>query len=216
MLRALAILMLVSVPAPARAHPHIFVDAELEVIFGAEGAPEAVRIFWTYDPMFSMLFVSDLGLDMDFDGVLTPEEHAELQGFDMNWDEGYHGDAHLTQNEAGLVLGPPQDWTSEYRDGQLRSSHLRRFPDALDPLSEWILAIYDPTYYTSYTLSAAPRLLGREDCRAHIYAPDFAAAGAQLEAALDELLGAGGDIEMDFPMVGALFSQEVRILCPAH
>ena len=214
MLRLLPLLLALVLPAPARAHPHIFVEATLEVLFSPDGSPQAVRIGWVYDPVFSMLLVGDMELDPDFDGILTPEEMTALQGFDMNWIPGYHGDTHLTQGGAALELGPPQDWTSDYRGGQLYSTHLRALP-TLDMAAEWTLAVYDPTYYTSYTLAASPVLTGRDDCSARVFVPDWEAAGAQLQAALDEMLGAGGDIEADFPAVGALFSEEVRIQCPA-
>lgn len=203
-------------PVPAAAHPHIFVDAGIEVLFAPDGTPHALRISWTYDALFSMLLVSDLGLDPDFDGVLTDAEMTQLQGFDMNWLPGYHGDTHLTQSGTALDLGAPKDWISDYRDGQLFSTHLRALPPLPDPVSEWVIAVYDPTYYTSYTLAAPPRMTGRDDCTARVFEPDFDAAGAQLQAALDELLGAGADMEADFPLVGALFSEEVRITCPAR
>ena len=211
-----ALVLALVLPHTAQAHPHIFVEAGIEVLFAADGAPQSVRISWTYDPLFSMLLVSDLGLDPDFDGVLTDAELAELQGFDMNWLEGYHGDTHLTQGAQALALGGPSDWTSEYRDGRLHSTHLRALPALPDPAAEWVIAVYDPTYYTSYSLAASPVLSGRDDCIARVFEPDFDAAGAQLQAALDELLGAGGDMEADFPMVGAMFSEEVRITCPAR
>ncbi len=203
-------------PVPVAAHPHIFVEAGIEVIFAPDGTPQAVRISWAYDPLFSMLLVSDLGLDPDFDSVLTDAEMTELQGFDMNWIEGYHGDTHLTQAGQTLALGGPADWTSDFRDGRLYSTHLRALPALPDPSAEWTIAVYDPTYYTSYSLVDAPRLTGPHACTARVFEPDFEAAGAQLQASLDELLGAGGDIEADFPLVGALFSEEVRVTCPAQ
>jgi ABC-type uncharacterized transport system substrate-binding protein len=203
-------------PSAALSHPHIFVDATLEVVFSADGQPEVLRIGWRYDPIFSMLLVGDLGLDADFDGVLTPEEHTQLQGFDMNWDPGYPGDTHLTQAGSALPLGPPRDWTSDYVDGQLHSTHLRDLPPLIDATAQWVIAVYDPTYYTSYTLAAAPVLTGRSDCSVKIFEPDFTALEANLQAALDEMLGSGADLEAEFPMVGAMFAQEVRITCPAR
>ena len=197
----------------AQAHPHIFVDAGLEIIFDAQGQPEALRISWRYDPMFSMLLVSDLGLDPDFTGTVSEAERAELDGFDMNWIEGYHGDTHVSQNDTALALTGPVEWSSDYKGGELRSTHLRRFIDVPDPAQEWVVAIYDPTYFTSYTIVTTPQITGREDCRARIFEPDWDAARDHLDAALDEILGAGGDIEADFPMVGAMFSEEVRITC---
>ncbi|MDD7970769.1 DUF1007 family protein [Roseinatronobacter alkalisoli] len=196
-----------------QAHPHIFVDSGLEVLFDENGQPEALRISWRYDPFFSMLLVSDMGLDPDFSGTVTEAEQPLLDGFDMQWIAGYHGDTHVTQNGQSLALSGPVEWTSEYRDGRLYSSHLREFVETPDPALEWTVSIHDPSYYTSYTINDAPQITGRDDCRARIFEPDWDAAGAQLEAALDEVLGAGGDIEVEFPPVGALFSEEVRITC---
>lgn len=201
---------------PARAHPHIFVDVGLELVFDDAGQPEGIWISWTYDPLFSMLLVSDMGLDADFSGTISDEEREALDGFDMQWTvEEYHGDTHVTQDGEPLALSSPVEWQSDYRDGQLHSRHLRHLIDQPDPDREWIVAVYDPTYYTSYGLIGTPRATGREDCSLRIFEPDWEAAGAQLEAALDEVLGGGGDIEADFPLVGALFSEEVRVSCAA-
>ncbi len=210
---AFSVLMLLA--APLRAHPHIFVDAEITVVFDDNGQPKGVEIAWVYDEFFSMLLVSDMGLDPDFTGTVTEEEQEILHGFDMNWIEDYHGDTHVTQGGEPLALTGPVEWSSDYYDGQLRSRHLRHFLDLPDPTQEWIIAVYDPTYYTSYTLVGQPRIEGRSDCVARVFEPDWEAATETLEAALDELLGAGMDIEADFPAVGALFSDEVRLTCAA-
>lgn len=202
--------------SPLRAHPHIFVDAEVTVIFNGDGSPKGVEIAWVYDEFFSMLLVSDMGLDPDFTGTVTEAEHAILDGFDMNWIEGYHGDTHVTQNGAPVPLTGPVEWASDYRDGQLRSRHLRLFADPPDPAQEFIVAVYDPTYFTAYTLVGQPGVHGREDCTARVFEPDWDNAEAQLMAALDEILGAGGDIEAEFPAVGALFSDEVRLICNSN
>lgn len=199
----------------ARAHPHIFVDADIEIVFDEAGQPEGIWISWTYDALFSMLLVSDMGLDAEFTGTIPEDERDALDGFDMNWIEGYHGDTHVTQGGQALALSGPVEWVSDYRDGQLHSRHLRHLLEKPDLAQEWTIAVYDPTYYTSYGLVGMPEITGRADCTARVFEPDWDAAGAQLEAALDEVLGGGGDIEADFPMVGALFSEEVRITCAA-
>lgn len=211
----IAFLMLMLMTAPLRAHPHIFVDAEITVIFDDGGQPKGVEIGWVYDEFFSMLLVSDMGLDPDFTGTVTEKEQEALDGFDMNWIEDYHGDTHVTQGGKALALTGPVEWSSDYSDGQLRSRHLRLFLDRPDPAQEWTIAVYDPTYYTSYTLIGQPQVKGRADCIARVFEPDWDAASATLEAALEELLGSGTDIEADFPAVGALFSDEVRLTCAA-
>ena len=66
--------------SPARAHPHVFVDTALEVIFDAEGLVTGLRISWTYDDLFSLSVIADKGLDPDWDGKLTEAEVAKLSG----------------------------------------------------------------------------------------------------------------------------------------
>lgn len=214
-LAATLCLLAVWTPPPAAAHPHIFVDAALEIVFDASGQPSAVRISWVYDPLFSMLLLSDMGLDDDFDGALTAEEHAALEGFDMNWIEGYHGDTHVSQGDQALALGGPEETTSGFVDGRLRSSHLRQLQEQPDPGQPWEVSVHDPSYYTLYSLSRPPVLTGAPNCSATVIAPDMEKAQAELANALDERAVGGADIEADFPAVGALFAEKVRITCPA-
>jgi ABC-type uncharacterized transport system substrate-binding protein len=63
---AFALLLL---PAPALAHPHVFVDASVEVVFDAQNRATGLRIGWTYDDLFSLMIVEDRGLDPDYDSV---------------------------------------------------------------------------------------------------------------------------------------------------
>jgi len=202
--------------APAWAHPHVFIDTGLEVIFDAGGRVVALRIAWAYDALYSMLMIDELGLDPEFTGNVTPEERAALSGFDMNWDPGYEGDIYPLFADRPVALEPPESWTADYRDGRIISTHLRRFAEPLalgadtPPL---VVQVYDPTYYVSYTILDGPLLTGREDCTARIFEPDWGAASARLQDALDELVGAGGDIEADFPAVGAEFAEELRVSC---
>ncbi len=55
-----------ALPIPATAHPHIFVEAQVTVVFDDNGAM-SVKLDWFYDDLFSLLVTSDLGIDMDGD-----------------------------------------------------------------------------------------------------------------------------------------------------
>ena len=217
--RALGVAALALAPAPAFAHPHIWVDAGLEIFFDDDGKLAALRITWVYDEFFSMLMLSDLELDSAFDDELTPEDHDALQGFDMNWVEGYHGDVHLRAGGAPVALTGPLEWTSDYVDGQLISTHLRALEERISADSADVaIAVYDPTYYTEYRIVGQPRVRGRDDCTAVLVAADWEAAESELQAKLDEMKAQGMDlldIEEDFPEVGALFADEIRVTCAA-
>jgi ABC-type uncharacterized transport system substrate-binding protein len=214
-LRAVLTVAAVMLAAPALAHPHLFIDTGVEVLFDADGTAGGVRITWTYDPMYSLLILEDRGLDPDYDGVLTPEELQALNGFDMAWDPGYAGDTYALLGEAAVDLGRPQDWTVALKDGQIVSTHVRRLAGpatvAEVPL---IVQSYDPSFYAAYRIVGAPVISGRPDCAAQVFEPDLAAADAYLQQALQEL-NASGDVEGDFPAVGAAYADEVRVTCDA-
>ncbi|NEX48495.1 DUF1007 family protein [Rhodobacter sp. ETT8] len=204
---------LVALPVAVSAHPHVFIDATIEVIFDAEGRAEALRIGWRYDSLFSMTYVAEQGYDPDFDGVLTAEEEAALAGFDMGWHEDFAGDTYALLGEAPLALSGPLEPTAAYVDGSLRSTHLRRLaaPVALGA-EELVVQVYDPSFYTSYLIAETPVLTGGEGCRVQVYEPDREAADARLQAALDELAGSA-DAESEFPAIGAAYAEEARISC---
>ncbi len=214
-LRAVLTATAVMLATPAVAHPHLFIDTGIEVLFNPDGTAGAVRITWTYDEMYSLLILEDRGLDDDLDGVLTQAEIDTLNGFDMAWDPGYPGDTYALLGETPLNLGQPQDWTVDFREGKIISTHLRRLaqPTAVAgvPL---IVQSYDPSFYTAYRIVGTPVVSGRSDCTAQTFEPDLAAADAYLQQALQEL-NATGDVEGEFPAVGAAYADEVRVTCGA-
>lgn len=207
---------LVALALPAQAHPHMWIDTGVEVIFDAAGRAEAIRLTWVYDEFSSLVYVEERGLDTDHDGNATPEEAAKLSGFDMNWQPGFNGDTHVLSGDSELVLGGPEGWTAEYRAGRIATTHLRRLdpPVALDrPLT---VQIYDPGYYTSYAIARRPVFTPAlpEGCAGQVFAPAPGEADQKLLDILSEY-SADADVEADFPKVGAQFAEEVRVTCKA-
>jgi ABC-type uncharacterized transport system substrate-binding protein len=200
---------------PALAHPHIFIDTALEVVFDDQNRATGVRVTWIYDDFFSLTVIGDKGLDPDFDGVLTPDELAQLSGFDMAWDADYPGDTYALLGGQALSLSRPTDWTAQYDGGKITTTHLRHFEAPVSVgQSSLLVQVYDPSFYTSYSIVGTPVLTGAVGCTVQVFEPDRAAADAILQAALDKLSGTDG-IETDFPAVGAAYSEEARISCAA-
>jgi polyphosphate kinase len=212
----LALCAVLAVPAlgsAASAHPHMFVDAGVEVIVNEADTVEAIRVTWFYDELFSLSLLQDLGLDPDMDGVLTPEEVAQLSGFDMHWDEGYPGDTYALLGDKPLGLGGPEDWTAGFADGKIFSTHLRRLEAPVRATDvPFVVQSYDPSYYVSYRIVDS-KVTGGEGCTAQVFEPDLARADAILESALAEYYGS--DLEGEFPAIGAAYSDELRLTCPA-
>ncbi|MFN4159933.1 MAG: DUF1007 family protein [Gemmobacter sp.] len=209
---ALTLIAALAAPA-ARAHPHIFIDTGLEVIFDTQGRATAVRVTWTYDDFYSLLMIEDRKLDADYDGKLTPEEEAQLAGFDMDWDADYNGDLFVLAGDVAVPLSRPSDFTATYVDGRITSTHQRIFTEPLVPGAPLVIQVYDPGYYTAYFIAGQPVLTGAADtCTVQVYEPDRAAADARLTAAIAEM-GASGNLEMDFPTIGSAYAEEARVTC---
>jgi ABC-type uncharacterized transport system substrate-binding protein len=216
MQRALLLGWLVAAGAgPAVAHPHVWIDTRIEVILNDRNEATGVRVSWTYDDLYSLYVVGDMGLDPDWDGKLTPEEAARLSGFDMKWDPGFPGDTYALLGDAPLALSRPKDWTAGYSEGRITSTHLRSF-DAPVPLGDapLIVQVYDPGYYVAYAIPYDPVVTGGAGCEAGVFVPDLDEAQEQLLAALSEYTP-DVDLEAEFPAVGANFAEEVRVTCAA-
>lgn len=211
---AIALAAALTLAPPAQAHPHIFVDASAQFLFDDAENLAAVRIIWVYDELYSLLITEDLGLDPDFDGVLTPAEIEQLSGFDMNWDEGFAGDTRGFAGETHLDLSRPVEWTAALKDGKIITTHVRALARPLDPRDdEIVLRLYDPTFYTAYSATELQLVQGTEVCAAEAVKFDPDTAYAYLEAKLDEAEAKGADVEQDFPEVGEAFADEVRLIC---
>jgi ABC-type uncharacterized transport system substrate-binding protein len=214
MLRAILPLLVLSA-GPALAHPHVWIDAGIEVILNDRNEATGVRISWTYDDLYSLYIVGDMGLDPDWDGKLTPEEEAKLSGFDMKWDPEFPGDTFALKGGSALDLSRPSDWTASYDGAKITSTHLRTFAAPV-PVGEvpLILQAYDPGYYVAYSIPEAPRVTGGNGCTAQTFVPDMDEAQQKLMEALAEYTPEV-DLEAEFPAVGANFAEEVRVTCAA-
>lgn len=208
--------VLVALAGPAGSHPHVWIDARVEVILDDQDRAVAVRIDWTYDDLYSLYIIGDRGLDPDWDGKLTPEEEGKLSGFDMNWDEGFPGDTYALIGETELALSRPTDWDASYAGNRITSSHLRTFAEPVEiGAGTLFVQTYDPGFYVAYTIAFDPVLTGGTGrCIAEAWEPDLDAADQALKDALAEY-GADYDLEIDFPAIGKAYAEEVRVTCAA-
>jgi ABC-type uncharacterized transport system substrate-binding protein len=97
-------------PAPAFAHPHIWVSTRTEVVV-ENGAIVALRHAWTFDEYYSATAVD--GLDTNKDGTYSREELAELAKINVEAlkEFGYFTFPRLAGKD--LALGKPKDfWLS--------------------------------------------------------------------------------------------------------
>ncbi|WP_375691120.1 DUF1007 family protein [Pseudooceanicola sp. LIPI14-2-Ac024] len=203
--RQLATAALALGAGPVEAHPHIFVDTTLVVVTDDAGVPQGVEVTWTYDELYTLLIFEDMGLDADYDGELTAEELSQIDGFDMQWVEGYAGDLYATGPGGELAFGPPEPRGTEVAGGRITTHHYR--PLAAPGPRQLDLRAYDPTFYTGYDLTGGVKV--PEGCEVAITPADLDAARARAER---ELAGRPETIE-DYPEVGDAFADTATVRC---
>lgn len=197
----------VLLPSRAAAHPHIFVETGLKPVLDGQGRLAGVEVIWRYDEFYSLLVLEDMELDGDYDGKLTEAETARLDGFDMNWIEGFAGDLYVAQGDAALTLGPPEKRGTAFTDGKITSRHFRAVEGGA-PGTPWVIQAYDPTFYTAYDMGLG--VTAPEGCEAEIVAANLDAAQRALQAELAKL---PADVESNFPEVGAIFAERIVVTC---
>lgn len=194
----------------AGAHPHVFIDTGLKLVFDDQGRLSAVDVTWKYDPLYTLLLLEDMALDPDLDGVLEPDELAQLQGFDMNWMEGFEGDLYL-EADGPLPLSGPQPIETRVENEQIISVHRRPLATPL-PMSDPVkVRAFDPGYYTAYAVTLDVSIDGGTGCKTDLQLADIATAADILEELLFTV--PQDQLEDAFPEVGEYFADTVTLTC---
>jgi ABC-type uncharacterized transport system substrate-binding protein len=197
---------------PAKAHPHVFVDARTGFIFGADGQLEALRISWTYDEFTTLILFESLNLDQDGDGQFNDADHAAIIEGETNWDSAYRGDVYLELSGQDYPLGRPEAAVVTLNNNQVEVSFDLPLsqPIRIDTAPVF-LRLYDPFFYYAYTIvpPTDPSDLP-EGCQALIVAFEANTAESALQ---DKLAALGLDEIPAVENVGRLFSDEVRLTC---
>lgn len=188
-----------------QAHPHIFVETGLTLMADESGRLVGVEVSWTYDDFFSLLLFEDMGLDADGDGQLTDAEMAKLDGFDLNWVEGYQGDLYVSADGGPLDLAPPEGRGTAVVDGKIVTRHFRAFAPVTGTV---VLKAYDPTFYTAYDMQGGVDV--PERCNVTVQPADLDSAYTMVEEALYANPAMPED---DFPEVGEAFADVVEVTC---
>lgn len=205
---ALLAVLAAGAPVAGAAHPHIFIQTALTLVIDETGRATGVEVRWAYDELYTMLTFEDLRLDSDYDGELTEEELRFLDGFDLNWIEGFEGDLYLTSGEVPVRLGAPEGRGVKVHDGQIVTTHFRPLAEPVTA-EGLVLRAYDPTFYTAYDLSGGVTVTG--GCAAQVTPADLDRAYSLVEELLYAL--PSDQVEDAFPEVGEAFADTVVIRC---
>ena len=132
----------------ALAHPHVWVTAKAELVYGADGRIAAIRHRWTFDPAYSSYVTQGLGKD----GKPSPEELQDLAKTNAESlaDFGYFTEAKA--NGAKQQFDPPREYGMVLADGQATLTYLLPLKTPASP-KLLTLEVYDPSFFVSFEMA---------------------------------------------------------------
>ena len=197
----------VALAGPALAHPHVWVTARAELVYGADGKVAAVRHKWTFDPGYSSYVTQGLGKD----GKPTPEDLQELAKTNA---ESLTDSAYFTELKANGTkqeFEAPRDYGMVFAEGQATLTYLLPLKAPVSP-KLLTLEVYDPSFFVSFeiapgdeavTLANAPK-----GCAVKITRPKAPDAGQQqLSEAFFQAMTAAS-------AYATQFANRVLVACP--
>lgn len=146
--RAALALIAVLFAAPAFAHPHVFVTAKAEMVFGAGGQLTAVRHIWQFDEAFSAYAIQ--GLDANNDGALTRAELAPLAQINVDSLAEYNFFTWLTVDGVPVTFGAATEYFLDIYGGQLVLFFTLPLATPVTIVRNAALDVFDPEYFVAY------------------------------------------------------------------
>ena len=143
--------VLLALVAPAMAHPHIFIDAKVTVVFDATGAVTRLQHAWTFDSAFSAWMVQ--GLDTNGDRETSPEEMQDLADENMVGLADYGFYTYAGEGDALMAFSPLGDQRMVYEDGRVTLSYSADAVTSMPVSGRFELAVYDPEYYVAISFA---------------------------------------------------------------
>ncbi|MFD1746881.1 DUF1007 family protein [Rhizobium helianthi] len=143
----LAAAALIVTPLPALAHPHIFVEARMEVLADDKGHVSEVRNIWRFDEMFSSSVLLDF--DKNTNGKLDAPELAELGETMRTSLADFHYFTNITMNGKNIPVQKPDVIHVTYQDNQVLAFFAVKPGETIPLKGKLTFGIYDPSMYTS-------------------------------------------------------------------
>jgi ABC-type uncharacterized transport system substrate-binding protein len=196
-------------PAPAGAHPHVWVTAKSEVVYAPDGSVTGVRHAWTFDDMFSTFALQ--GIQPKQKGVYSREDLAPLAEVNITSLKEFDYFTHAKADGKKATFSAPVDYWLDYQDSLL-TLHFTLPLKSPVKAKTLALEIYDPTFFVDFSfadkepvaLAGAPA-----NCKVNVQRPAQAAPAPnqQLGEAFFNALTSSSNF-------GAQFANAVMVMCP--
>ncbi len=206
-LAALAALALFAA-APANAHPHVWVVARGEIVYGPDGAMQAIRYAWTFDEAFSAFAIQ--GLDKNNDGKLSREELQPLAEVNVTSLKEFDYFTVGKNGETPIGFGAPLDYWLVADEKKQLTLHFT-LPVKTASKGAASLDVFDPTYFVAFEFAEgeAMKLAGApKGCTLEAKKPEpmTTTTGRLSESFFNSLTAAS--------KYGSQFANRVDVRCP--
>jgi ABC-type uncharacterized transport system substrate-binding protein len=193
----------------ARAHPHVWVTMNAEVVYAPDGTVTGVRHAWAFDDMFSVFATP--GLEAKVKGQFTREELAPLAKVNIESLKEYDYFTYVTADGVKVPLTDPlPDYWLEFKDSIL-TLHFTLPLKTPVKAKELRIEVYDPTIFVDFEFAkkSPVHLVGAPQCKLDTVLPremTFAEGKALSQIPADQT-----NTSMAW---GAQFANKILVHCP--
>ena len=133
------------------AHPHVFIDNTITIVFDQNGLV-GIKVKWVFDEMFSSMLIHDY--DKNGDGVFGPDEIEKIKNGAFSNLKNFHYFTYIKINGEKFKVEYVKNFSS-YLDSKriVYNFFVPCHVSATSLFKEIKLSVYDNTYYTDIMLS---------------------------------------------------------------
>jgi ABC-type uncharacterized transport system substrate-binding protein len=191
----------------AQAHPHVWITASSELLYGPDGSITGVRHAWTFDDMFSTYAVQ--GLETKAKGVYSREELAPLAQTNVESLKEFGFFTFAKADGKKEKFEEPVDYFLEYRDSLL-TLHFTLPLKTPVKARELVVEVFDREFFIDFTFADKDpvRLVGAPAaCQMKFQRPNDGSANAQKLG--EQSFTDGGNANF-----GMMFANKIMVDCP--
>jgi ABC-type uncharacterized transport system substrate-binding protein len=175
LLHSAVLIAAVALPYSANAHPHVFVEANLEIVRDDQGNITELRHVWRFDELFSTTVVLDF--DANANDMLEPDELDEVSKTVTQSVGQENFFTEIRQGNQDVEFLAPEKINVDYKDGQILMFFATRLKASVKPGDgDFKVSVSDPTYYVAMDIAddSAVMISGNASgCSSLVQRPDY-------------------------------------------